>query len=164
MEGNRSLEALVEPTLDGMGYELVRVVMSGNQRPTLQVMAERRDGRPMSLDDCEAISRAISAKLDVEDPIASSYTLEVSSPGIDRPLVRPKDYRRFVGHMARVEARAPIAGRRRFTGKIVEADESRVQLAVEDGMVEIPFGEIARAKLVLTDELIAAANPGPMTH
>jgi len=164
MEGNRSLEALVEPTLDGMGYELVRVVMSGNQRPTLQVMAERRDGRPMSLEDCEAISRALSAKLDVEDPIASSYTLEVSSPGIDRPLVRPKDYRRFAGHMARIEARAPIAGRRRFTGKIVEADENRVQLAVEEGTVDIPFAEIARAKLVLTDALIAAANPGPTTH
>jgi len=157
------LEALIAPTLDGMGYELVRVVMSGTHRPTLQVMAERRDGRPMTLDDCEAISRALSAKLDVEDPIPTSYTLEVSSPGIDRPLVRPKDYQRFVGHLARVEMREPVAGRRRFTGRIVTADDATVRLAVDDDEVELPIGRIARAKLVLTDELIAAMNP-PHAH
>ena len=153
----RDLEALITPTLDGMGYELVRVVMSGTHRPTLQVMAERRDGRAMTIDDCETISRALSAKLDVEDPIKSSYALEVSSPGIDRPLVRPKDYQRFSGHVARVETREPLNGRRRFTGRILAADDASVRMAVEEGDVEIPFGEIARAKLMLTDELIAAA-------
>jgi ribosome maturation factor RimP len=162
MERQQALEELIEPTLAGMGYELVRVVVAGGGQPTLQVMAERSDGVPMTLDDCEALSRALSAKLDVEDPIASSYTLEVSSPGIDRPLVRARDYQRFAGHLARVEARAPIAGRRRFTGKIVRADEARVCVAIEDGEVEIPLAEIARAKLVLTEELIAAtANSQP---
>jgi ribosome maturation factor RimP len=139
-------------------------VVSGGSQPTLQVMAERSDGVPMTLDDCEALSRALSAKLDVEDPIASSYTLEVSSPGIDRPLVRPKDYQRFAGHLAKVEARAPIAGRRRFTGKIVRADDERVCVAVEEGEVEIPLAEIARAKLVLTDELIAATTSSQPRH
>jgi ribosome maturation factor RimP len=164
MERQQALEALIEPTLAGMGFELVRVVVSGGSQPTLQVMAERSDGVPMTLDDCEALSRALSAKLDVEDPIASSYTLEVSSPGIDRPLVRPRDYQRFAGHLAKVEARAPIAGRRRFTGKIVRADDERVCVAVEEGEVEIPLAEIARAKLVLTDELIAATTSSQPRH
>jgi ribosome maturation factor RimP len=164
MERQQALEALIEPTLAGMGFELVRVVVSGGGQPTLQVMAERVDGVPMTLDDCETLSRALSAKLDVEDPIASSYMLEVSSPGIDRPLVRPKDYQRFAGHLAKVEARAPIAGRRRFTGKIVRADDQRVCVAVEEGEVEIPLAEIARAKLVLTDELIAATTSSQPRH
>jgi ribosome maturation factor RimP len=161
MDRRQSLEDLIAPTLDGMGYELVRVVVSGSHRPTLQVMAERRDGAAMTVDDCETISRALSAKLDVEDPIASSYVLEVSSPGIDRPLVRPKDYQRFAGHLAKIETQQPLAGRRRFTGKILEADAARVRVAVEDGEVDIPLADIARAKLVLTEELIAAASGGP---
>lgn len=164
MERQESLEALIEPTLAGMGYELVRVVISGRDRPTLQVMAERSDGGPMTLDDCETVSRALSAKLDVEDPIASSYTLEVSSPGIDRPLVRAKDYQRFAGHVARVETRAPISGRRRFTGRIIRADEARVCVAIEEGEIDIPLAEIARAKLLLTDELIAATTSSPSRH
>ncbi len=164
MERQDSLEALIEPTLTGMGYEMVRVVVSGRDRPTLQVMAERKDGVAMTIDDCETISRALSAKLDVEDPIASAYTLEVSSPGIDRPLVRPRDYQRFAGHVARVETRAPRDGRRRFTGRIVGADDGRVRIAVEEGEIEIPFDEIARAKLLLTDELIAATASSPPRH
>jgi ribosome maturation factor RimP len=164
MERQQAIEALIEPTLAGMGYELVRVVMSGRDQPTLQVMAERGDGAPMTLDDCETVSRALSAKLDVEDPIASSYTLEVSSPGIDRPLVRAKDYQRFAGHLAKIEVRAPIAGRRRFTGKIVRGDEQRICVAVEEGEVEIPLAEIVRAKLVLTEELIAATASSQPRH
>ena len=154
---------MIEPTLSGLGYELVRVVVSG-ERPTLQVMIDRLDGAAITVDDCETASRALSAKLDVEDPIASSYTLEVSSPGIDRPLVRPKDYQRFSGHVARVESRAPIAGRRRFTGRIVGADDKHFRIAVEEGEVEIPFAEVARAKLVLTDDLIAATASPPPRH
>jgi ribosome maturation factor RimP len=157
MERQTPLETLIAPTLDAMGYELVRVVVSGSHRPTVQVMAERRDGAAMTLGDCETISRALSAKLDVEDPIASSYTLEVSSPGIDRPLVRPKDYQRFLGHVARVETRQPIDGRRRFTGRIVDASEDRVRVALDGGVVEIAIADVARAKLLLTDELIAGA-------
>ena len=164
MDRQDSLATLIEPTLAGLGYELVRVVISGRDRPTLQIMIERIDGVPITVDDCEAASRALSAKLDVEDPIASSYTLEVSSPGIDRPLVRPKDYQRFTGHVARIEAKAPIAGRRRFTGRILGADETRLRIAVEEGEVEIPFSEVARAKLLLTDELIAATASPPPRH
>ena len=164
MDRQDSLAALIEPTLTGLGYELVRVVVSGRDRPTLQVMIDRADGATITIDDCETVSRALSAKLDVEDPIASAYTLEVSSPGIDRPLVRPKDYQRFAGHVARVEARAPIAGRRRFTGRIVGADDKNFRIAVEEGEVEIPFAEVSRAKLLLTDELIAATASPPPRH
>ncbi len=158
------LEALIEPTLTAMGYALVRVRLSGSPHATLQVMAERHDDRAMTVDDCEAISRALSAKFDVEDPIASAYTLEVSSPGIDRPLVRPADYRRFAGHVARVETRVPVAGRRRFSGRIAAATDSSVRLVLDEDKtdgetpeVEIPIADIARAKLKLTDELIAAS-------
>jgi ribosome maturation factor RimP len=164
MDRQDSLAVLIEPTLTGLGYELVRVVVSGRDRPTLQVMIDRADGATITIDDCETVSRALSAKLDVEDPIASAYTLEVSSPGIDRPLVRPKDYQRFAGHLARVEARAPIAGRRRFTGRIVGADDTNFRIAVEEGEVEIPFAEVSRAKLLLTDELIAATASPPPRH
>lgn len=157
------LEALIEPTIAAMGYGLVRVRIAGGPRATLQVMAERTDGQAMTVDDCETISRALSAKLDVEDPIASAYLLEVSSPGIDRPLVRPADYRRFAGHVAKVETRVPVAGRRRFSGRIAAATDSHVRIALEEGgadggtpEVEIPIADIAKAKLKLTDELIAA--------
>ena len=156
------LANLIEPTLDPMGYALVRVRLSGGPRATLQVMAERHDDQPMTVEDCEAISRALSAKLDVEDPIASSYVLEVSSPGIDRPLVRPKDYRRFSGHVAKLETRVPVEGRRRFSGRITAATDSHVRITLEEGEapseIEIPIADIARAKLKLTDELIAARN------
>ena len=154
---------LIEPTLDPMGYALVRVRLSGGPHATLQVMAERLDDQPMTVEDCEAISRALSAKLDVEDPITSSYVLEVSSPGIDRPLVRPADYSRFAGHVAKVETRVPVEGRRRFSGRITAATDSHVRIALEgEGdappEIEIPIADIARAKLKLTDELIAARN------
>lgn len=159
-----TLETLIQPTVEGLGYDLVRVVVSGRQRPTLQVMAERRDRQPMTVEDCETISRAISAKLDVEDPLPDAYTLEVSSPGIDRPLVRPADYVRFAGYVAKVESREPVAGQRRFTGRILSADDTTLRLATETGDVELPIAAIARAKLVLTDELLRAAQAGHVTH
>jgi ribosome maturation factor RimP len=159
-----TLETLIQPTVEGLGYDLVRVVVSGRQRPTLQVMAERRDRKPMTVEDCETISRAISAKLDVEDPLPDAYTLEVSSPGIDRPLVRPADYVRFAGHVAKVESREPVAGQRRFTGRILGADDTTLRLATETGEIELPIAAIARAKLVLTDELLRAAQAGLVTH
>jgi len=159
-----TLERIIAPTVEALGYELVRVIVSGRHRPTLQVMAERRDGAAMTVEDCEAISRALSAKLDVEDPISDAYTLEVSSPGIDRPLVRARDFARFLGHLARLESRVAVDGQRRFTGKLLAADDSRVRVATERGEVEIPLAEIARAKLVLTDELIAATRAAPAQH
>lgn len=159
-----TLEHLLAPTLEDMGYDLVRLVLSGQHRPVLQIMAERRDGAPMKVADCEVISRTLSAKLDAEDPIHSSYTLEVSSPGIDRPLLRPRDFARFAGHVARIELRAAQEGQRRFTGRIVSADDGGVMLALEgDGAAEkrniaFAYGDVARAKLVLTDDLLRAAG------
>ncbi len=154
------LEALIAPMLDPMGYALVRVHISGGAQRTVQVMAERTDGQGMTVDDCEAISRALSTKFDAEEPIDGAYTLEVSSPGIDRPLVRAADYRRFTGHIAKVETRVPVEGRRRFSGRIAGATDSHIRLALEEGAaaeVEIPLADIAKAKLKLTDKLIAEA-------
>jgi ribosome maturation factor RimP len=159
-----TLERLLAPTLEGLGYELVRLVLSGLHRPVLQIMAERRDRQPMKVADCETISRTLSAKLDAEDPIRGAYTLEVSSPGIDRPLIRAGDFARFAGHVARVELRIPQDGQRRFTGRIVAAADQAVTLAVagdgadEERRVAFAVSDVARAKLVLTDELLRAAG------
>lgn len=152
---------IIEPSLDAMGYRLVRVAVTGASRATLQIMAERRDEAAMTVDDCADISRAISALLDVADPIAGAYTLEVSSPGIDRPLVRPEDYDRFTGFEARIEMAEPIDGRRRFRGRLLGRDESHVRLAGETGEVRLPLAAILRAKLVLTDDLLALAQRKP---
>lgn len=159
------IERLIEPALVAMGYELVRVAMQGGEsRATLQIMAERKDGVAMSVDDCADISRAISALLDVEDPITSAYTLEVSSPGIDRPLVKRADFERFAGFEARIETLQPVAGRKRFRGRLMGIDGEDVRLretekasGAEDETL-VPFAAISRAKLVLTDELIEATQ------
>jgi ribosome maturation factor RimP len=151
------IERLLGPSLQAMGYEIVRIVISGKHRPTLQVMAERSDGRPMTVEDCADISRQASAILDVEDPIRSSYTLEVSSPGLDRPLTRPKDFERFAGYEARLETRQPIDGRRRFTGRILGIEGETVRLKDEAGEIALPYGQIHKARLVLTDELLKNA-------
>ncbi len=158
---SRRLEAIVGPPIEAMGYELVRVMVTGGRRPTLQIMAEKPDGSGMSVDDCAGISRTISAVLDVEDPISGEYTLEVSSPGIDRPLTRVKDFRRYAGFEARVDMAEPIDGRKRFSGQLVGLDEmDRVLVETEPGVQwALPFEGIARAKLVLTDALVAASAP-----
>ncbi len=140
-----------------MGYEIVRVQLSGGRRPVLQVMAERVDEASMTVDDCADISRTISALLDVEDPISGAYHLEVSSPGIDRPLTRLRDFERYAGFEARIETRALIDGRRRFKGVLKGVAGETVRVEIEGGVLaEVPFGGILRAKLVLTDALIAA--------
>jgi len=153
---------IIEPSLDAMGYRLVRLMQTGGpRRPTLQIMAERRDEAPMTVEDCAEISRSVSALLDVADPIASAYMLEVSSPGIDRPLVRPEDYDRFAGFDARIELDEPLDGRKRFKGKLLGRDSDVVRLAAETGEVRLPLAVIARAKLLLTDELIAHSQQKP---
>ncbi|HKS90248.1 MAG TPA: ribosome maturation factor RimP [Stellaceae bacterium] len=153
---------LIEPSLEGMGYRLVRVMQTGGQhRPTVQVMAERQDDLPMSVDDCAQISRQVSAVLDVADPIAGAYTLEVSSPGLDRPLVKPEDYDRFAGCEARIELSAPRDGRKRFRGRLLGRAEDCVRLAEAAGEIRLPLAAIARAKLVLTDDLLAPAGQKP---
>ena len=145
------------PSLRQMGYELVRVQVSGKERPTVQVMADRADGAPDLVEDCETLSHAIGARLHVEDPIRGEWMLEVSSAGIDRPLTRVKDWNRFAGHVATVELVVPQEGRRRFKGIALGADAEVARLKLEDGTeVALPRGNIRKAKLVLTDELIAA--------
>jgi ribosome maturation factor RimP len=150
------IETLIGPSLEAMGYRLVRVAVTGGRRTqVLQVMAERMDERPMGVDDCTEVTHTVSALLDVADPIEQAYLLEVSSPGIDRPLVRREDYERFRGHEAKLELAAPIEGRRRFRGRLLGVEADRVRLNLGAEVVELPLARIQRAKLVLTDELLA---------
>ncbi len=149
----RRIEDIVQPTISGMGYELVRVAMS--RGGTLQIMVEPADGRPMDVESCATLSRALSAVLDVEDPIPSAYTLEVSSPGIDRPLTREKDYTRWAGHVARIETIQPIDGQRRFKGRLLGLEDGAVKLQLDDGReTRLPFANVGKAKLELTETLI----------
>ena len=152
---------IIEPSLEAMGYRLVRVMFLGARRATLQIMAERIDDAPMTVDDCADISRSISALLDVADPIADTYTLEVSSPGLDRPLVRAEDYDRFAGFEAKIELSGPVDGRKRFRGRVLGRSDDCVRIATETGEVLLPIEGIARAKLVITDDLLASAHGRP---
>ena len=154
--------ALITPSLQGMAYELVRVLILGRDRPTVQVMADRADGSQISVKDCERITHAVSAILDVDDPLPGRWTLEVSSAGIDRPLTRPKDWVRFAGHQARAEMVMPVDGRRRFTGIVLGADDTHARMRLDDGEeVSLPLADLRRAKLLLTEALIAATSPTP---
>lgn len=154
--------AAIAPMIEDMGFELVRVSIMGRERPTVQVMADRADGAQIAVADCEAISRAAGAVLDVEDPLPGEWTLEVSSAGIDRPLTRVKDWNRYAGHLARAETLDAIDGRKRFSGVVLGADDEAARLRLDDGTeVALPLAALRRAKLVLTDALIAAtAQPG----
>lgn len=153
------IAALIEPSLTAMGYDVVRVQIDGKRQLRLQIMAERSDGSGMGVEDCAAISRHVSALLEVEDPIEGSYTLEVSSPGIDRPLMKAADYTRFAGHVAKVELKYARENRRRFTGTIKGLEGEAVVLDTDEGSVSLPLAEIDRAKLVLTDALLKSAKP-----
>jgi ribosome maturation factor RimP len=156
---------LIEPSLEAMGYRLVRVQLTGgHHRPTVQIMAERADGAGMTVEHCAEVSRAVSALLDVADPLPASYMLEVSSPGIDRPLTRPADYQRFAGYEAKIETRWPVGGKRRFRGRLLGLDNDAVRVRTDAGEIALPFGEIERAKLVLTEELIAASLRRDVKH
>ena len=153
--------AIVEPVLHQLGFRLVRVRVSGSEGCTVQIMAERPDGS-MSVEGCEAVSRALSPVLDVADPIDRAYRLEISSPGIDRPLVRKSDFDRYAGHLVRIEMSMPVDGRRRFKGTLAgtEGEAARVMrddTEGEDGTVLLPIEDMGEAKLVLTDELVTEA-------
>ena len=160
MVDTKSIEAMITPSIEALGYRVVRVAFTGGRRPTLQIMAERLDQAAMTVEDCAAVSHAVSALLDVADPIEAAYQLEVSSPGIDRPLVKREDYERFAGCEAKIELAQPRDGRRRFRGRLLGLDGDAAKLAVgEDELLLLPLAEITRARLVLTDELIAATHP-----
>lgn len=151
-----AIETLVAPSLAAMGYDVVRVAFTGGRRATLQIMAERTGEESMSVDDCARVSRTVSALLDVADPIATSYVLEVSSPGLDRPLVKRGDFERFTGREAKLELNAPRTdGRRRFRGRIAGLDGDAVRLVQDGEEVTLPLAAITRARLV------PAGLPGP---
>ena len=157
MDATVRIERIIAPSLAALGYEVVRVHLSNARPPILQVMAERASDGGMNVDDCETVSRTVSALLDVEDPISGAYMLEVSSPGIDRPLTRPKDYERFAGFEAKVEMHRAVNGQKRFRGKLLGLAGDAVKLETEKGETALPLADIDNAKLVLTDELIAAS-------
>lgn len=150
---------LAVPLAAELGLEIVRVRVTGGRRPGIQIMAERAGGAPTDVEDCAGLSRALSPVLDATDPIEGPYTLEVSTPGIDRPLTRPGDFAAWEGHLAKVELGAPLDGRRRFQGIIAGEDEDGVHLILEDES-ELVAGlqEMSKASLVLTEALIEAAR------
>ncbi|PST23018.1 ribosome maturation factor RimP [Rhizobium sp. JAB6] len=159
---DQRVAAIIEPVLVGMGFRLVRVRLLNLNGLTLQIMTERNDGT-MTVEDCEAVSMAISPVLDVEDPIDKAYHLEVSSPGIDRPMVRKSDFQRWIGHLVKCETSILVENRKRFRGKIVavEAEGFTIErdeaTRGEEQKVTIPFSTLAEAKLILTDDLIRDA-------
>lgn len=152
----RNIERMLAPMLEDLGYDIVRVQVSGDKRVKIQLMIERRDGAGMTVDDCASASRAAGTLLEVEDPIRGAYIFEVSSPGIDRPLTRLGDFERFSGFEARVELCMPHDGRRRFRGRLAGISGDQILLDCDEERVALPFAELAKAKLVLNDELIAA--------
>ena len=150
---DRRLAEIITPVIEDLGYELVRVRLMGGKSHTLQIMADKPQGG-IEVDDCAAISTAVSAILDVEDPIMDAYTLEVSSPGIDRPLTRLKDFEAFEGYEAKLETAEGIDGRKRFKGVLAGVEGNEVLINVEEGTIGLEFDWLSDAKLVLTDELI----------
>ena len=150
---DRRLSEIITPVIEDMGFELVRVRLMSGKTTTLQIMADRPEGG-IEVDDCARISNAVSAILDVEDPILDEYVLEVSSPGIDRPLTRLKDFDAFEGYEAKVETHDLIDGRRRFRGELAGIDGDEVLINVAEGTIGLKFDWLSDAKLVLTDDLI----------
>ncbi|NRB34659.1 MAG: ribosome maturation factor RimP [Rhodobacteraceae bacterium] len=150
---DRRLAEIVGPVIEDMGYELVRIRLMSGKQTTLQIMADKPEGG-IEVDDCAEISNAVSAVLDVEDPILDAYALEVSSPGIDRPLTRLKDFEMFDGYVAKVETTELIDGRRRFRGELAGVEGDEVLITIDEGTIGLQFDWLSDAKLVLTDDLI----------
>jgi ribosome maturation factor RimP len=155
MDVANRVEQLIGPAVNDLGFDIVRVQLSGTNSQQLQIMAEPLAGGGMAVDDCARISRTVSAVLDVEDPISGPYRLEVSSPGLDRPLVKIGDFERYAGFEAKVEVHQPINGRKRFRGRVMGVDGETVKVLVEDAEMEFPYSEIHRAKLIVTDDVLA---------
>ncbi len=153
------LQRQLQPIVENMDYEIVRIITIGNMHPTLQIMIERKDRKNITVDDCACVSRAVSAFLDENDPMDGRYTLEISSPGLDRPLTKIDHFIRFIGFEAKIETQIEINKRKRFKGKIVRVDNNdTIIINMNDEEYAIPFENITKSKLLLTDELLAAAE------
>ena len=149
------IEEIIEPAVQDLGFEIVRVQLSGNHNPRLQIMAEPIVGDIMTADHCAAISRAVSAILDVDDPIEGAYTLEVSSPGVDRPLVKLRDFERFAGFDVRIETNEAVDGRKRFRGRLSGVEGENIAIEMDGEDMSIPFPLVLRAKLLVTNDMLA---------
>ncbi len=159
-ELEKRILGLVAPEAGRLGLEIVRVRLTGGRRPTLQLMVERAGGAATDVEDCAALSRALSPVLEAADPVPDAYTLEVSTPGVDRPLTRPGDFARWAGHLAKIELARPLEGRRRFQGVITREDEDGVAIQLsEQAELVARIEDMSKASLVLTDDLIDAARP-----
>lgn len=156
-EAADKISDIIEATVESLGFELIRVTYGGGRKPTLQIMAERPDGT-MNVDDCATLSREISLLLDVEDPLPEEYLLEVSSPGIDRPLTRAKDFERWIGFDAKIELNEQLDGRRRFRGKMLQFDGETISISTDEGDFDLAYADVSKAKLLLTDELLEAVQ------
>lgn len=156
MQTKHPLQDLLEPVVEGLGYELVRILTIGQKDPTLQIMIDRKDGKDITVDDCATVSRKISEVMDEKDPIEDRYSLEVSSPGLDRPLTKVEHFKRFAGYETKIETGVEVSGRKRFKGKTLGVDaDNNIKLEMDGQEYAIPFEEINKAKIVLTDELLA---------
>jgi ribosome maturation factor RimP len=158
MEFVHRIEGMITPSVEAMGFRLVSVIYTGGKNPRLQIMAEHAETGRMNVVDCANVSRTISAVLDVEDPLAGAYALEISSPGIDRPLVRLEDFEKFLGFDAKVETSRAIDGRKRFKGRLLKVKEGIVTIDAKNQTFELAYQDIDKAKLLLSDELIAASE------
>jgi len=160
MELTRRIYELIGPTVEGLGFDVVRIDLSGQNNLCLQVMAEPLDGTGMTVEGCAKVSRAISAIMDVEDPITGNYTLEVSSPGLDRPLVKLRDFEKFSGNEVKVEMTRAQDGQRRFRGQLLGVVEENVRLLMQGEEILLPYADIMRSKLVITDEFLKGTQKG----
>jgi ribosome maturation factor RimP len=158
MQKKHPVYDMLAPTIEKMGFEVVRISTIGVQRPVLQIMIERQDRENLVVDDCAAVSRAVSAILDEKDPIDGEYSLEVSSPGVDRPLTKPEHFARFAGYEARIETDVAVDGRKRFKGILQGTDaQDNIAIDMEGTVYQVPFDAVSKAKLVLNDALLQEA-------
>jgi ribosome maturation factor RimP len=158
MQKKHPVYDMLAPTIEKMGFEVVRISTIGVQRPVLQIMIERQDRENLVVDDCAAVSRAVSAILDEKDPIDGEYSLEVSSPGVDRPLTKPEHFARFAGYEARIETDVAVDGRKRFKGILQGTDaKDNIAIDMEGTVYQVPFDAVSKAKLVLNDALLQEA-------
>ena len=156
--GTEKIEEMICPSIVSAGYDLVQIKFLDEHNKTLQIMIERLDRGPITVEDCAVVSRVVSPLLDVGDPVPNSYTLEVSSPGIERPLIKVDDFERFLGFKAAVETKRPISDRKKFCGLISSVIGNNIRIEIDGKYIELPFEEIRQASLIITDELIEATR------